>query len=116
MAQTISAQCNFCHKRFQLRSDQLNRNVRCPHCKMIVRIPATSATARQAVAEMDDIIAQEKSEQEKRPITARHEVKLATGGVRSKNVAIVWLVLLGVALVVCIGFFVYWAISPRSSS
>jgi len=48
MADTIEAQCGYCQKRFRLLPEQLNREVLCPHCKTTVRIEQPTATAEAA--------------------------------------------------------------------
>ena len=101
MPETVQAQCGFCHKRFRLRPDQLNREVRCPHCKTVVKITQKTETAEAAVEAMRDVVAGD------RPLTTTRPGARARVGIRSKNVAIVWLVLLGVGFIgVLIGLFV----------
>ncbi len=99
MAESLSVQCGFCHRKFRVKPEQARRQVYCPFCKTAVKVMAQSDVARDALQEMSDMIAQEKAEHDKRPITARHEVVLARGGVRNKNVAIIWVTLLGLALI-----------------
>jgi len=99
MSQAVSVQCGMCHRRFKCPPDLHDRQVRCPYCKTVVRIPASSDAARQAVAAMGDIIAREKAEREKRPLAERHHGGPAPVAVRSKNVAIVSLVLVAVGLI-----------------
>jgi hypothetical protein len=99
MAELLSVQCGFCHRKFRVKSEQAHRQVYCPFCKTAVKVMAQSDVAREALSEMSDMIAQEKAEHDKRPITKRHQVVLARGGVRNKNVAIIWVTLLGLALI-----------------
>jgi hypothetical protein len=92
-------QCGSCHKRFQAPPDLRNRQVHCPYCKAAVRVVPGTDVARAAVAAMSDVVAHEKQEQQKRPLTARHQVILARGGVRSKGLAILWVTVIGMALI-----------------
>jgi hypothetical protein len=82
-----------------VKPEQAHRQVYCPFCKTAVKVMAQSDVAREALQEMGDMIAEEKAEHDKRPITQRHQVVLARGGVRNKNVAIIWVTLLGLALI-----------------
>ena len=99
MSQAVSVQCGMCHRRFKCPPDLHDRQVRCPYCKTVVRIPASSDAGRQAVEAMSDIIAREKADREKRPLAARHRGGPPPVAVRSKNVAIVSLVLVAVGLI-----------------
>lgn len=99
MSPAVSVQCGMCHRRFKCPPDLHDRQVRCPYCKTVVRIPASSDAGRQAVEAMSDIIAREKADREKRPLTARHHGGPPPVAVRSKNVAIVSLVLVAVGLI-----------------
>ena len=101
MSQAVSVQCGMCHRRFKCPPDLHDRQVRCPYCKTVVRIPAPSDAARQAVEAMGDIIAREKADREKRPLTARAPAPRMMP-VRNKNVAIVSLVLVAVGLVAAV--------------
>jgi len=98
MSQAVSVQCGMCHRRFKCPPDLHDRPVRCPYCKTVVRIPAPSDAARQAVEAMGDIIAREKADREKRPLTGRAPAPRMMP-VRNKNVAIVSLVLVAVGLI-----------------
>ena len=101
MSETVQAQCGFCQKRFRLRPDQLNREVRCPHCKTVVKITQKTETAEAAVEAMRDVMAGD------HPLTTTRPGARAKVGIRSKNVAIVWLVLIGVGFIgALIGLFV----------
>jgi phage FluMu protein Com len=95
MAESISVQCGFCHKGFRIAPSQQNHPVRCPHCKTLVKFAAPTEAAREAIAALSEEIA----EQHNRPVTAHRPPVVIRGGVRSKNVAIVWLVLLVVGLI-----------------
>jgi hypothetical protein len=87
-----------CHRRFKCPPDLHDRQVRCPYCKTVVRIPVSSAAARQAVEAMGDLIAREKADREKRPLTGRAPAPRMMP-VRNKNVAIVSLVLVAVGFI-----------------
>jgi len=101
MADTVHAQCGFCKKRFRLRADQLNRDVRCPHCRTVVKITQKTETAEAAVEAIRDVVAGD------HPLTTTRPGARARVGLRSKNVAIVWAVLVGVGFIgVLIGLFV----------
>ncbi len=123
MAETVEAQCGYCQKRFRLRPDQLSREVRCPHCKTIVKIPERTETAAEAVRAIQGEAASpgrrasggrgssrgSGRRPSPRPGAARQRsprsaadlrrAPVVRGGVRSRNVAIVWAVLIGLALV-----------------
>jgi len=101
MSQAVSVQCGMCRRRFKCPPDLHDRQVRCPYCKTVVRIPAPSDAARQAVEAMGDIIAREKADREKRPLTGRAPAPRMMP-VRNKNVAIVSLVLVAVGLVAAV--------------
>ena len=104
MPETISVQCGACLKRFRIRQDQVNRVVRCPHCKTVARIGAEAEAplvpagppvpVNPALAE---IVAAERAE----PEMARKKPVVVTG-LRSKNAAIVWAAVLGGLVVVAI--------------
>ena len=100
MPETMPVQCGACLKRFRIRQDQVNRVVRCPHCKTVARIeaelqaPLAPAALNPAVAE---IVAAKRAE----PEMARPRPAVVTG-LRSKNVAIIWAAVLGGLVVVAI--------------
>jgi len=50
MAELIPVDCGFCRKRFLLKPEQANRDVRCPHCKTVVKIAPPSEAAMEAAA------------------------------------------------------------------
>lgn len=101
MPETVQAQCGFCQKRFRLRADQLNREVRCPHCKTIVKITQRTETAAAAVEAIRD------APRPDRPVASSRRGAMAQVAMRNKNVTIVWLALLGVGFIgVLIGLFV----------
>jgi hypothetical protein len=75
------------------------RNVRCPHCKTVVKVPAASDAGREALHAMNDMIADEKAERDRVPLAQRHRMAPPPRGIRSRSVAIVWLSLLGVGLI-----------------
>lgn len=100
MPETVQAQCGFCQKRFRLRPDQLNREVRCPHCKTIVKITQRTETAAAAVEAIRD------APRPDRPVASSRRGAMAQVAMRNKNVTIVWLVLVGVGFIgVLIGLF-----------
>ncbi len=100
MPETVDAQCGFCRKRFRLRTDQLNREVRCPHCKTIVKITQRTETAIEAVEAIRDAVRPD------RPVASNRPGAMSQVAMRNKNVTIVWLVLLGVGFIgVLIGLF-----------
>ncbi|MBM4018218.1 MAG: hypothetical protein FJ288_07795 [Planctomycetes bacterium] len=99
MSEAVSVECGMCRRRFRCQPEMRERNVRCPYCKTIVKVPAASETGREALQAMSDLIAREKAEREKQPVTARHHGGPVSVPVRSKNVAIISLVLVGVGLV-----------------
>jgi len=107
--EAITVECGFCHKRFRCPPEVHARTVRCPYCKTIVKVPASSETGREAVGAISDMVAAEKAERERLPLTARHRpVAAPPRGVRSKTLVAAWLVVLGLALVgIGLGFF--WA-------
>jgi phage FluMu protein Com len=93
MADVTEARCGFCGKGFKLRADQLGREVRCPHCKTIVKITPQTEAAREAVQELAPATGH------KRPVTSRRHVTMPQGGVRNKRLAVFWVVLIFVGLV-----------------
>ena len=105
MSQIVQAQCGYCGKRFGLRTEQLNRQVRCPHCKTVVQISTRGGGAGEAAHGAHETPSHEDSAASRRPAA------YATVGLRHKSVAIVWVVLLGLALIgVIIGV---WALYGR---
>ncbi len=100
MPETVQAQCGFCHKRFRLRPDQLNREVRCPHCKTIVKITRRTETATAAAEAIRD------APRPDRPVASSRRGAMAQVAMRNKNIAVGCLVLLGVGFIgVLIGLF-----------
>ena len=100
MPETVQAQCGFCQKRFRLRPDQLNREVRCPHCKTVVKITQRTETATAAVEAIRDAVRPD------RPVASSRPGAMSQVAMRNKNVTIVWLVLIGVGFIgVLIGLF-----------
>jgi DNA-directed RNA polymerase subunit RPC12/RpoP len=118
MADIVQAQCGACRKRFGLRKDQLNRDVQCPHCRTVVRIAAKVDAPASAPADPLAALKQATSGAAGAPRGAAHgghgghggqgahggDVPLRPavgmrGGVRHKSVAIVWAVLIGMALI-----------------
>jgi len=104
MPETIPVQCGACLKRFRIREDQVNRVVRCPHCKTVARIGAEEeaplAPARPPVPispALAEIVAAERAE----PEMARKKPVVVTG-LKSKNAAIIWAAVLGGLVVVAI--------------
>jgi hypothetical protein len=95
-----------CQKRFRCPPDLHDRQVRCPYCKTVVKIPASSDAGRVAVEEMGDIIAREKAERDKQPVTARRRAVPRSMPVRSKNVAIVSVALVVVGLAAAVAVLV----------
>lgn len=113
MAETVPVQCGACNKRFQLRTDQFGREVRCPHCKTVVMIPAPGAAApapapvdplaalggpplkRPAPPAMKDVAAALRASTAAQGAGhPQRPVAVGSRGLRSKNVAVVWAVLL----------------------
>lgn len=90
MPETMSVECSFCKRKFLVRSEQRGHDVRCPHCKILTKIPAATATASQAAREMSDLVSKKNEVSARRP---------ARGGVRNKGLAIAWVSLLAVALI-----------------
>ena len=101
MAETVHAQCGFCRKRFRLRADQLNREVRCPHCKTVVKITPRTETATAAIEALRD------APRPTYPVASSRPRAMSQAAMPNKSVAIVWLVLVGVGFIgVLIGLFV----------
>jgi hypothetical protein len=48
MADTVEVECGFCRKPFRLKPEQLNHQVRCPHCKTAMKMRARTETALAA--------------------------------------------------------------------
>ncbi len=104
MSEIVQAQCGHCGKRFGLRTEQLNRQVRCPHCKTIVQINTRGGAAAGAAHGAHETPSHEDS-------VASRPAPHGSVGLRHKSVAIVWVVLLGLALIgVIIGV---WALYGR---
>ncbi|MGB2998636.1 MAG: FxLYD domain-containing protein [Phycisphaerae bacterium] len=93
MSKVLSARCGFCRKGFKLRPDQVGREVRCPHCKTIVKITPQTETGREAGEALRPALPG------RREVAARRTPALPKGGVRSRNLAIVWVALIGVGIV-----------------
>ncbi|MBL7141266.1 MAG: hypothetical protein ISS74_10195 [Planctomycetes bacterium] len=101
MAKTVDAQCGRCRKRFRLRHDQLNREVRCPHCKTIVKIsPKTEAGAEAAKAlrGSGSAKAARGTGPGEKPLVI-HRAANVQGGIRNRSLAIVWAVLIGLGFI-----------------
>jgi len=92
MPKTVEAQCGQCRKHFRLREDQLNLEVRCPHCRTIVKISAKTEAGVEAAKALHETKPGEK------PLTI-HRAANVQGGIRNRNLAIVWAVLLGLGLI-----------------
>ena len=102
MAKTVEAQCGYCRKRFRLRPDQLDREVRCPHCKTIVRIHPRTETAQDAVRAM-----RAEGGPSHRPPASRRPGAMSQAAVQNRSLAVVWAGMLAVALgAVIVGLFV----------
>jgi predicted Zn finger-like uncharacterized protein len=100
MAETTSVECGLCHKRFRVRQDQLNRKVKCPHCKTIITVHA-SVSVDPALAEIGRAVTAPTAPGH-RAVSPEQKV-MSPGpvvGVKSKNAALIWISVLGVALVV----------------
>jgi len=93
MAKTVEAQCGYCRKRFRLRPDQVDREVRCPHCKTIVRIHLRTEAAKDAVRAL-----KAEGGPPRGPIASRRPGAMAQAAVQNRSLAIVWAGLLAVAL------------------
>jgi len=91
MADVFRAQCEVCGKEFKLRPNQLGREARCPYCKAICKIPSQTETAREAAEALRGEVP------EHRPVTTHRHVVMPRGGVRHMSVAVVWVVLIGMA-------------------
>ncbi|MBE3071233.1 MAG: hypothetical protein IMZ66_13440 [Planctomycetes bacterium] len=108
MPRIVQAQCGYCHKRFSLKAEQLNRQVRCPHCKTIVKITQRTETAVEAAQALDGSAAP------RDPGVGHRPAAMSSVGIQSKNAAIVWVVLLGFALIaVIVGL---WAVFNRGGA
>jgi hypothetical protein len=105
--ETVTVECGFCRKHFRCPPELRDRPVRCPFCKTVTKIPASTEAARQAAGAISDMIAVEKADREKVPLAARHRVAPPTRGVRSKEMLIVWLGALGLGLIAG-GIGIYW--------
>jgi predicted Zn finger-like uncharacterized protein len=97
MAETTSVECGLCHKRFRVRQDQLNRKVKCPHCKTIITVRAP-VSLDPALAEIGRAVTAPASHSRGSGDDSQ-KVKAPVVGVRSKNAALIWISVLGVALV-----------------
>lgn len=110
MADAFSAECRVCGKGFKLRPDQVGREVRCPYCKAICKIPSQTETAREAAEALRGEVP------ERRPVTAHRRVVLPRGGVRHLSVAVVWLVLIGMAAIGLVVLLVVMARRPQPTA
>ncbi|MFO8013852.1 MAG: hypothetical protein R6X20_11185 [Phycisphaerae bacterium] len=97
MAKTAEAQCGYCRKRFRLRPDQMDREVRCPHCKTVVRIHPRTETAQEAARALR-ADSGSSGRPSGRSSSDRRTPVVSHAGVQSRNLAVVWAVLLAVAL------------------
>jgi len=93
MAKTVEAQCGYCRKRFRLRPDQVDREVRCPHCKTTVRIHLQTEAAKDAVRAL-----KAEGGPPRGPIASRRPGAMSQAAVKNRSFAIVWAGLLAVAL------------------
>jgi DNA-directed RNA polymerase subunit RPC12/RpoP len=111
MAKTAEAQCGYCRKRFRLRPDQMNREVRCPHCKTVVRIHPRTEAAAEAVRAL-----KAEGGPPHRPVASRQPGAMSQAAVRSRSLAMVWAILLAVALgAVIVGLVVVFRDYDRPS-
>jgi hypothetical protein len=99
MPEAVTVECGFCHKHFRCPPEVHVRNVRCPFCKTIVKVPASGDAGHEASEAISDKIATEKADRDRVPLSVRHRVAPPPRGVRSRAVVIVWLSLLGVGLI-----------------
>jgi len=110
MADVFRAQCKLCGKEFQLRPDQLGREVRCPHCKTICKILPQTETAREAAEALRGEVP------EHRTVTTHRQVVMPRGGVRHMSVAVVWVVLIGLVAIGLVVLLVVMARRPQPTA
>ena len=104
MPETMPVQCGACLKRYRIRQDQVNRVVRCPHCKTVARIeaePQAPLVPAKAPAALNPAVAELVAAERADPEMARPKPAVVTG-LKSKNVAIIWAAVLGGLVVVAI--------------
>jgi len=117
MADTLEVECGFCRKRFRLKPEQVNHDVRCPHCRTAVKIPARTDMAVEAAEALRRPApprsaaghrsgAGQRAGPGQRPLPSR--------GSHSQTVVVVSAVLLVVALVG--GGIGLWAVYGRSQA
>ena len=106
MPEAVTVECGFCRKHFRCPPEVRARTVRCPYCKTIVKVPASSEAGREASQAISDLVAAEKAERERVPLTARHnQVAPPPRGIRSRTLVTAWLVILGLGVVgIAVGF------------
>lgn len=115
MPEAVTVECGFCHKHFRCPPEVQARSVRCPYCKTIVKIPGVSEEGRQAIEAMNDIIAAEKADRDRVPMSVRHRVAPPPRGIRSRTAALVWAGVLGAVLIACgIGVYVRYGRSQAA--
>jgi len=112
--EAITVECGFCHKHFRCPPEVHVRNVRCPFCKTVVKVPASSDAGHEAFEAISDMITTEKADRDRVPLSVRHRVAPPPRGVQSRIVVIVWLSLLGVGLIAGgVGIYLlYWRGPP----
>jgi phage FluMu protein Com len=102
MAETVSVDCGFCRKRFRLAPEQFGHEVRCPHCKTIVKMtPCTEATQAAADA-LRGAVRNERAGVGHGGAglrAGRRAAPPAPRGIQSKNTAVVLIALTFVGLV-----------------
>jgi len=110
MADVFRAQCKLCRKEFKLRPNQLGREVRCPYCKAICKIPPQTETAREAAEALRGEVP------EHRTVTTHRQVVMLRGGVRHMSVAVVWVVLIGMVAIGLVVLLVVMAHRPQPTA
>ena len=110
MADVFRARCKLCGKGFKLRPNQLGRDVRCPHCKAICKIPPQTGTAREAAEALQGKVS------EPRAVTTHRHVVMPRGGVRHRSVAVVWAVLIGMVAIGLVVLLVVMAGRPQPTA
>ncbi len=92
--ESVQVQCGACGQGFQILRAHFGQAVACPHCGQRVRFQAPAAEdAKAALEELGG------ADRLRKPVRARLHTPVAPGGLKSKNVAIVW----GVVLVIGLG-------------
>ena len=126
MGETVAAECGFCRKRFRLKPEQLNHEVRCPHCKTVVKITARTDVAKEAAEALREAVSPGRSAAGPRPRPGPHAVPgrrggpgsrlppLPSRGSRNQNVVIISAVVLVVLLAA--GGIGIWAVYVRSNA